>query len=136
MKGLFEPQIGVTAKALDLRLERQNLVMSNIANVATPGYKARRLEFEDSMQKALDLDARGRMTKTNSMHVPSVFSTDTFKGEELKAFKPRVVHGEDSVNVDKEMTVMAKNAMLYNALSDVIKKDFENLQKVIADGGR
>ena len=136
MKGLFEPQIGVTAKSMDLRLERQNLVMSNIANVATPGYKARRLEFEDQMQKALDLDQRGRMTKTSAMHIPATFAAGSFKGQELKAFKPRVVHGEDSVNIDKEITTMGKNAMLYNALSDVIKKDFENLQKVIADGGR
>lgn len=134
MKGLFGQHIEVTAKALDMRLQRQNLVMANIANVNTPQYKAKRLEFEEQMQKALDLDATGRMTKTNAKHMPAEFDASGFQGDQLQAFKPRMVHGEDAVDMDKEMTVMAKNAMMYGALTQVITKNFSGMKKAIDAG--
>ena len=99
----------------------------------TPGYKARRLEFEKELQGALNLDATGKMTRTKEDHMPSVFNSATFQGKGSIAFEPRYVYGEDTVDLDTEMGVMAKNSMLYNALTDVIKKNFSGIQKVIAD---
>ena len=136
MKGIFGSHINLTAKVLDLRLERQNLVMGNISNVNTPEYKARRLEFEDKLQSALNQDARGKMTRTQKSHMPVVFSADGFQGDGIKDFKARHVYGEDSVDLDKEMTVLTKNGMMYNALASIIKKNFEGVQRVIQDGGK
>lgn len=136
MKGLFEDHINVTAKVLDLRLERQNLVMGNIANANTPEYKPRKIEFEDKLQSALALNMKGKMTKTSSMHMPAEFDPNGFKGEGLKEFRPRYVYGEDSVNLEKEVTTMAKNNLMYNALTSVIKKDFAGVQKIIQEGAR
>lgn len=134
MKSLFGSHINVTAKVLDMRLQRQNVVMSNLANVQTPGYKARRLEFEGDLQKALDLDARGKMAKTEEGHMPAAFSPDGFSPEWSKAWHPRLVHGEDRVDLETEMTALAKNQMMYNALATVIKKNFGGIQKIIQEG--
>lgn len=136
MKGLFSSHIDLTAKVLDLRLERQNLVAGNIANVDTPGYRARRLEFEESLQSALALDQRGKVTRTNKMHMPSTFSADGFSGRGIKEFEPRQIFGEDRVDMDKEMAEMGKNAMLYNALTEIITKNFSGLQRVIQEGSK
>jgi len=136
MKGIFGSHIGLTAKVMDLRLERQNLVMGNISNVNTPEYKARRLEFEGKLQSALNQNAHGKMTRTEKNHLPSTFSAAGFQGEGLKDFKPRHVYGEDSVDLDKEMTVMTKNGMMYNALASVIKKNFQGLQRTIQAGAK
>ncbi|WP_419785111.1 flagellar basal body rod protein FlgB [Pseudodesulfovibrio sp.] len=136
MRGIFEHHIQLTAKVMDLRLQRQNLVMGNIANVNTPDYKARRLEFEGNLQKALDLDERGRMTRTNKEHMPVVFNANSFKGKGLEEFQPREVYGEDSVDLDKEMSVMSKNGLMYNALASVIKKNFDGINKAIQEGSR
>ena len=43
---------GIHAAALELRSQRMGLIASNIANAATPGYKARDIDF------AAALDAR------------------------------------------------------------------------------
>lgn len=136
MKGLFGSHIDLTAKVLDLRLQRQNLVSSNLANVNTPGYKEKRLEFEGELQKALGLDAKGKMTKTSQMHIPAAFNAGKFDGRVLSNFEPRVVHGEDSVDMDKEMVTMAKNTMQYNALTQVIAKSFQGMEKIIQSGAR
>ena len=50
-----EKLFGLHATALQLRSQRMMMLASNIANAATPGYKARDLDFA----KALDVDHRG-----------------------------------------------------------------------------
>jgi len=136
MKGLFEQHFGVVEKVLDLRLQRQNVVMANIANVSTPKYKARKLAFEEDLQTAMQLDAKGKMTRTSDRHLPSEFNVNGFEGKGLTEFKPRMVYGEDSVDLDKEMAAMAKNTLMYNALSDIEAKNFTGLQSVIQEGGK
>ena len=136
MKQLFEPHIQLVEKVLDIRLERQNVVMANIANVNTHNYKPRKLVFEDDLQSALNLDAKGKMTRTSPKHLPSVFDVNGFQGQGITDFKPRTVYGEDTVDLDKEMGAMAKNSLLYNALTDVMAKNLTGLQTVIAEGGK
>ena len=136
MKGLFEEHILVMEKVLDLRLQRQNVVMSNIANVTTRGYKARSLPFENELQSALKLDASGKMARTDRGHLPSTFDVTGYQATGASEYKPRVVYGEDSVDLDKEMGTMAKNTMMYNALSDIISKNFSSLQSAIAEGSK
>lgn len=136
MKALFEKHILVMEKVLDLRLQRQNVVMSNIANVTTRGYKARSLPFENELQSALQLDATGKMARTNPGHLPSNFDVTGYQATGVSEYKPRVVYGEDSVDLDKEMGAMAKNTLLYNAVSDIISKNFSGLQTAIMEGSK
>jgi flagellar basal-body rod protein FlgB len=134
MKSLFDKDIGLMSKVLDMQLQRQNLVASNLANLKTPGYRARKLQFEDALQAAIGLDARGKMTRTNPGHLPVVFDENTFSPEWTRAFKPRLVHGADSVDMDKEMAVMAKTNLHYSALTTAIRSKFEGLKSIITEG--
>ncbi len=136
MKSIFSDNIALVGKVMDLRLERQNVVMSNLANMDVPAFKARRLEFEQELQAALNTGAKGKMTRTGGGHLPAVFSAGGFEGSMEMGWKPRVVSGLDSVDMDKEMSIMAKNTLMYNALADIAKKDFEGLQRIITDGGK
>lgn len=134
MKSLYEPHVNLVGKVMDMQLQRQNVVMSNIANVRTPGYKPRELEFEKQLQAALGLDAKGRMTRTEQSHMPSEFSPDGFNADWEKAAKPRIIHGEDRVNLDKEMAKMAKNSLHYSALTTVIRGNLEGVKNIIQEG--
>jgi len=136
MRGLFEHHLNLSAKVMDLRLQRQNIVTGNIANVNTPGYRARRLEFEEKLQSALNQDSLGKMTRTQQDHLPATFDPDGFKGEGLDNFRAREVYGQDEVNLDREMATSAKNTMMYNALASVIKKSFSGMTRVIQDGSK
>jgi len=133
MKTLFQPHLELTKKVMDLRLQRQNLVIGNITNINTPNYKPRRLDFEEKLQKALDLDARGKMARTDEKHVPAHFSAKGFSGDWEKEFKPRAEHGQDSVDLDKEMAILNKNVMLYDALTQITKGGYQGINKVIND---
>lgn len=134
MKSLFGTHVELSAKVMDMQLKRQNVISSNLANVKTPGYKRRTLEFEDDLQKALDLDAKGKLARTSENHIPAAFDPNSFGPEWNKVFKPRVVHGEDQVDLDQEMADMAKNNMSYNTLATVLKKNFDGLTNIIMEG--
>lgn len=136
MKSLFGDYIHVTSRVLDMRLERQNVVASNLANIKTPGYKARRVEFEDKLQSALSIDGKGTMTRTDNNHMPAAFDPRRFGSNFFKSIEPRVYQGEDAVDLDKEMSIMAKNTLMYNALSQIQHKNFEGLKSAITEGGR
>ena len=55
------------AQALMLRSRRNEILASNIANAATPNFKARDLSFDDQMQK--HASGTGPLKVTNSKHL-------------------------------------------------------------------
>ena len=136
MKSLFETHLNLVGRVMDMQLQRQNVVMSNVANVKTPGYKPLKVEFEEQLQAALNTDTRGKLSRTDAHHMPAAFDPESFGPEWEKAFKPRVVHGEDRVNLDKEMAAMAKTTLQYNAMTTVIKSGFDGIKTIIQEGAK
>jgi flagellar basal-body rod protein FlgB len=135
MKSLFPDHIDLTAKVMNFQLQRQNIVSANLANMNTPGYKARRLEFEKDLQAALGISESGAVTRTHPDHFP-VAAAESMEANVTKSLTPRVIQGTDNVDLDAEMAAMAKNNLLYSTLSTVMQKNFTGLKQVIADGGK
>ena len=133
MKSLTPAHIDLVGTVMDMQLQRQNVIMGNIANVNTPQFRPLDLDFESALQQAMNLDARGKMSRTQSGHMPSVFNPDTFSPSWSAELKPSVVHGEDRVNLEKEMVKMAQNNLQYTALSQITKNTFDGIRQVIAE---
>jgi len=123
-------------KVMDFRMQRQNIVASNLANINTPGYKAKRLEFEEELQSSLQLGDRGRITKTDPQHMPTGFDPENARGELRKDIDPREVRGEDQVDLDEEMAIMAKNSLAYKTLSQLLRNSFSGMEEVIREGSK
>jgi flagellar basal-body rod protein FlgB len=136
MKSLYPAQISLAAKVMDMQLQRQNVIMGNIANVNTPRYKPRELEFETELQTALKLDMRGKISRTEEGHMPAVFDPETFGPDWYKRCRPQVVHGEDRVDMDKEMVKMTKNNLQYTALAQITKSGFDGIRNIIMEGSK
>ena len=136
MKSLFPEHLNLTARVMDFQLQRQNIVSANLANINTPGYRARRLEFEKDLQAALETSESGGMARTHPDHFPAAFSAEQAESSVTKSLTPRVIQGVDNVDLDTEMAAMAKNNLLYSALTTVMQKNFAGLKQVIQDGGK
>ena len=134
MKSMFNSQMALIGSVMDMQMQRQNIIHSNLANIQTPNYKPRELAFEEELQNALGLDMKGRMSITSEAHMPAAFNPDNFGPEFSKQFKPRQIHGEDRVNLDREMAKHAKNQLHYTALTQIVQKSFEGLSNIIQDG--
>ena len=136
MKSLFPDHLDLTAKVMDFQLQRQNIVSANLANINTPGYKARRLEFEKDLQAALGISESGAMTRTHPNHLPVAGSPESMEASVTQSLTPRVVQGVDNVDLDAEMAAMAKNNLLYSTLTTVMQKNFAGMKQIIQDGGK
>ena len=62
----IKDQISFYSSALQLRGKRNNILASNIANAATPNYKARDISFEDEIKK---FDKNGPILTTHDNHI-------------------------------------------------------------------
>ena len=62
----IKEQLSFFGKALDLRNKRNNILASNIANAATPNYKARDIDFMSEFKKST---RNGDITTNHDNHI-------------------------------------------------------------------
>jgi flagellar basal-body rod protein FlgB len=110
---------------------RQRVISENVANVSTPGYKAAKVSFEDSLRAALDRSQNGR-------------SDDPSASAAVEPQGPRITRAENesrrtdgnTVDVDQEMVDLADTNIRFNALSQIATNRFRLLRSVITEGRR
>ncbi len=123
---------GMNARAL-----RQKLIASNIANIDTPNYKARDIDFESALaQKAQEIygsnDAQQlQMAKTNKADLSGYKATDTAKSTIYLRDGHTQRNDGNTVDLDIETTELGKNTVMFNALTAALKKDSAIFKSVI-----
>lgn len=132
---IFGRTIDALSRSLDLRDTKHTLISANIANAETPGYKAKRIDFEESLARALDL-ADAPMSRTNPKHMNASGDVDRVSPEIYN--NPNNVVREDgnSVDRDAEMVALAENQMLYNASIDSLRRKLALLKYAITEAGK
>ena len=128
--GLFDRTTDLLQKNLDLRMQNQEAISANIANVDTPGYRAVHLEFEKGLQHALATEEAKDAAGTAG------------GGDDITQVQAKVVRLPDytgigdhnGVNLDQEMVDLAQNQVLYDAATELISKKLGLLRYVIQEG--
>lgn len=121
-------------RALDVRSGIHETIASNMANEETPGYKARVLPFHETLSALLFGQGEIEPVRTHPRHM-AIHDADskifhhTIKKDEGAGLD------ENTVNLEKEMTVMAENTLMYMAVSQFLNGRFEGWKRAI-DGGR
>lgn len=97
---------------------RQQVIADNIANVDTPGFKRSEVLFEEMLAGKLGGQARPKLEarRTHEKHIPF--------GRNGSVVKPRLVtddttsmnNNANNVDIDREMALLAKNQLHYNAM--------------------
>ncbi len=100
---LIDRQFGIHATALQLRARRLDIIASNIANAATPGYKARDLDFGTAL---------GAATAAQQVGVAGAGNTD---GALRYRVPVETSLDGNSVELATEQTAFAENAVDYRA---------------------
>ena len=109
--------------ALNFREMRQKLISSNVANANTPGFKAKKLDFEEALARALDVDGQMQMNVTDGKH--HNVENGGFNNLDPEVYdNPNGVVSEsgNTVDVEAEMATMAENKLMYDALVQLINK--------------
>jgi flagellar basal-body rod protein FlgB len=111
------PLIGTLSRALDLTSMRQSLVSQNVANIDTPGYHARDIDFRQELQRA-------------------VTSDDDVTANPMVREVPGLIERPDGNNVslDRESLLMAQNQLSFQVDVQLLRSEFSRLQLAINGG--
>ena len=90
---------------------RQKLVASNIANVDTPGYKTKDIDFHTEFENAED-------------------------GQSPSVIEPQLPVKADgnNVNLDREARLLGENALRFSIASNFARSELSSVRSAIQDG--
>jgi flagellar basal-body rod protein FlgB len=124
IKSLFGKTFQAIETSLDITKERHGLITGNIANLDTPGYRAKDIDFNDALKDALE-ETSVDLFRTNPRHFGSRVS-----------YPEPSSSGTDSVDIDKEMSKLAENNLRYRTSVEVLLRKLSKLKLAITEGGR
>lgn len=110
-EGLF----GVHGAALEIRAQRLGMLGSNIANAATPGYKARDIDFAAALQASLGgAEDQQAIDGATRYRIPVMSSLDG-----------------NTVEMATEQTAFAENAVAYTATLGFLQGRVQTITRAI-----
>jgi len=121
IESLFQPHLQNLQTGLDLAAQRQALLANNLANINTPGYQRRDLDFNVTLAQASDASRPlGRAT-----HAKTLRQTRAAGGLRIDG---------NGVDLEAEITAMAQTQFRYQALAEMAARYFAGLKLVIREG--
>jgi len=114
---LFDPTMRELASALTLHQRRHEVIAANLANVETPGFKARDLDFATALKDALGAAERDEPPPETTRVVED-------RGAPARA-------DGNTVDVDLQMAKLSGNGMSYVALARLLGKRIALLRQAI-----
>jgi flagellar basal-body rod protein FlgB len=116
------PILSTLENYVRLTSTREQLISANMANVDTPGYHTRDINFEGELQKAMSL------TETSDDQTVSVNPSI----QEVPGLMERP--DGNNVSLDREGLLMSETQLQYQIGLQLIKRQFHNLLSAINGG--
>lgn len=115
---VYDPTNQLMNKMMELSMERQKVIASNVANAETPGYVRRELEFTKKLAEVIESG--------------TVSDLKTVKGEMVKDLEGGTMqrNGNNVVLTD-ELNNMMQNSIFYNLLSKAFSTKMRILNNAI-----
>lgn len=119
--------VNVLDKAADASWKRENVLSNNIANVNTPGYKRRDINFESTLREELgrckheSLDEKIRDTDLDKLN-PSVYTDLTNYSYRLDG---------SNVDIDSEEVEFASEQIRYQGITAALNNEFNRMKSVL-----
>lgn len=134
----FESALGIHEKALHLRTKRAEVLANNLANVDTPHFKAKDIDFKAVLNSQMNSQSSAmRMSTTHSSHQSGSFSSQQsteINGQETELlFRTPLQPSIDGNTVDEQMeqAEFMKNAMQHQASYTFLNKKFKGLSSAL-----
>ena len=118
--------LGFHSTALSLRAKRNDILASNIANAATPNFKARDIDFSAEMSRANNL---GQLDVTDSSHIKAF----SLKRGDRTLYRDPVNPSLDgnTVELSVEQMEFSENVMRYQTTLTFLNKKISGLMSAI-----
>ena len=122
---LIRDHLNVHAQALQWREQRGNILASNVANAATPGFKARDIDFQASLKQAI---GSGELKTTSVGHIPVSGNA----GDQLKYRQPTITSLDgNTVEMGVEQMEFAENTVRYQSSLEFLNARIRGLTRTM-----
>jgi flagellar basal-body rod protein FlgB len=127
----LDSYLGVHATALKLRSQRTEVLASNLANVDTPGYRARDIDFKSVLAATSGEGSTVHMTATRPGHIGAA-TVNGSTTPELKYRTPLAPSLDgNTVDAQLEQAAFAENSVRYQATLTFLNAKFRSLLTAI-----
>lgn len=127
----FNKALGVHPQALELRVQRAELMANNLANADTPGFKARDIDFKTALAEQKNaLDGTLAMSATSNGHI-SNGAAGASQAEVLYRTPLQPSLDGNTVDTQQELAEFSKNVLDYQASFQFLNGKFKSLSKAI-----
>lgn len=134
---LFDKTTDGLAAAINFRQLNHSVTSSNIANAETPGYKAKKLDFEQALARALDTDGLNKMSASHPDHfLNGVGGMTNLSADVYDNPEGPITNDGNTVDLEKEMAKLSENNILYKAAIQLINKKMASLRYSVTEGAR
>jgi len=121
------PMISTLESYLKLTASREQAISSNMANVDTPGYHTRDINFQSELSKAMNGVLNQSADGTGTMQMSPVV-------QEVKGLMERA--DGNNVNLDREGLLMSQTQLQYQIGVQLVKHQFHQILSAINGGGQ
>ena len=121
--------IPLLKRFLDLSSIRHKLIAGNIANVSTPGYKSRDIDFLGELRKFVGDKEHLMGMVTDPAHIP--IGKSRTSPPEIKINNSKETNGINNVDMDDEIANLAQNQIYYSVGARLLAKKFQALKTAI-----
>ncbi len=118
-------------RGLDASWTKNEVISSNIANIDTPGYKKKKVQFGDLLNG--ELSNLSSLKTTNAKHIQVKNYKDGYANISTDMSTTNMRTDENNVNIDEEMSDLAKNQIYYNVLTQRATGEINKLQNAIRE---
>jgi flagellar basal-body rod protein FlgB len=125
----FNSALGIHEQALYLRAERSEVLGNNLANVDTPNFKARDVDFSALLDQAGAQQGIGKPQRTDARHM--TLDANAGDGDLLYTVPGQPSIDGNTVEEHREMARFAKNSMDFEASLYFLNSRFKGLQTAI-----
>lgn len=123
MNGMFGNGLLIAEKSMDYLWKKQSVGALNIANVDTPGYKAKYVTFEDTFRSKL------RAASGSSENIRDAVNKSVWQVNRSDTESARM--DGNNVIMDAEVTELTRTALQYQYMIQSANSDITRLSTVI-----
>lgn len=135
MSTLFDTTTDSLGSSINLRQLRHSLVSGNIANAETPGYKAKKVDFEAALKRAIETESIAAKQMVHPDHYSVGHGAiSRLKGDVYDNPDVNVSNDGNTVDLEREMAKLAENTILYNATIQLINKKLATMRYAVTEG--
>jgi flagellar basal-body rod protein FlgB len=122
--------VSALRREMNRAVARQVASAENLANIETPGYRAREAEFSDTLEEKVG--AQIRMASTSPAHLQGTAVTASATSKEVEGLSSR--RDGNNVQLDRELLTMATASVDFAKAQTALAAKFKLVRYAISEG--